>query len=140
MIDPGAEGGLLFNIPAESKGSILEVSPRFQLIDDNSDESRSIHTHKSGASYDIYAPLYLVTNQVNEYNHSRLVKSGNHIEHWMNGIIVLKYELDSDDWYEKVLTSIYARQDDYGQAKKGKIALYSKTGRIVFRNFRIKEI
>src|SRR5205814_2300652 len=39
----------------------------------------------SGALYDMVAPSRQTTRPVGEFNHSRIVLRGNHLEHWLNG-------------------------------------------------------
>ncbi len=140
-LTPGAEGGLLFNIPAERDGKeLLSVSPRVQLIDDRSEDAKSINTHKSGANYDVKQPEYVVTKPSNQYNSLRLVVENKHVEHWINGIKVLEYHIDSREWKEAVQASGYADKTDYGLATNGLIGLYVEKGRISFRNFRVRDL
>ncbi|MDA0196661.1 MAG: DUF1080 domain-containing protein [Bacteroidetes bacterium] len=140
-LETGSEGGILFNIPASSEvNEVLSLSPRMQLIDDGLEEAKTIHTHKSGANYDLQAPKYLVTNAVNEYNYARLVVNNQKVEHWVNGIKVVEYELDNDEWKTALQQSTYSIYEGYGQASKGGIGLYSKNGTISIRNVRLREL
>jgi hypothetical protein len=133
---------VIFNIPDHIEGKdALSISPRFQLIDDGTEEARTIHTHKSGANYDIEPPAFVVTNPPNQYNELRLVVNQGQVEHWINGIKVLNYQLNSEEWKYRVQASGYAEvQEDYGQATSGQIALYAGKGQIWFRNIRIREL
>ena len=140
-LDTDSEGGLIFNVPEDgSVQSVLQNSPRMQLIDDRSDDPRNIHTHKTGANYDIQAPKFVITNAPNEYNKGRLVVKGSQVEHWVNGINVTSYELGSNSWKNGVSASIYAGQKDYGKGRSGKISFYTKKGVIKLRNVRIREL
>jgi hypothetical protein len=121
-IEPGAEGGILFNIPnSKSVEEIIATSPRMQIMDDASEEAKTVHTHKTGALYDIQQPKYVVTKAANEYNLGRLVVKGNRVEHWVNGIKVLTYSIEN-------------------QSDNAKIGLYSVRGKIQIRNVRIREL
>jgi hypothetical protein len=51
----------------------------------------------SGALYDMVAPSRQTTRPVGEFNHSRIVLRGNHLEHWLNGIKVVDTTLDSPE-------------------------------------------
>ncbi len=140
-VEPDAEGGILFNIiDASNLERALATSPRMQLIDDTKEEAKSIHTHKSGANYDIAAPEFVVTKPTNQYNHLRLVVRDGQVEHWINGIKVLGYQLGAEEWKVMVQESAYATTEDYGMAAEGRIGLYSKNGKIWFKNIRLREI
>ncbi len=140
-VDSGAEGGILFNVPeTDNMDKIRSVTPRMQLTDDTTENAKNVHTHKSGANYDIQQPKYVVANPINQYNLARLVVKGNQVEHWVNGVKVTEYELTGDKWKEDVEASNYANNADYGKADKGKIALFSENGNIWIRNVRIKKI
>ena len=51
--------------------------------------------HTAGALYDMVAPSTNATKPVGEFNQSRIVLRGNHVEHWMNGVKVVDSSLDA---------------------------------------------
>jgi hypothetical protein len=51
----------------------------------NSGATRGGKLHQAGALYDVVAPSGDFTKPPGESNHSRLVVSGDHTGHWMNG-------------------------------------------------------
>jgi len=141
-ITTGGEGGILFNIPANTTApQALAVSPRMQLVDEKGNEdAKAISKHKSGANYDISAPKYVVTQPSGTYNTARLVVHNSHIEHWINGIKVQTYELGSEAWQASLSGTIYENSATYGQTASGKIGIYSKLGTLSVRNVRIREL
>jgi hypothetical protein len=38
------------------------------------------------------------TKPVGRWSHTRIVASGAHVEHWLNGLKVVDYEMWTDDW------------------------------------------
>ena len=68
----------------------------YQLLDNalNPDARRGA-THQAGALYDMAAASKDMTMPVGEWNHSRLVLKGEHVEHWMNGVKVVDFSLDA---------------------------------------------
>jgi len=86
------------NRPAErpDHGQEYVVGFEYQMLDNtrNSD-ARAGTSHQAGALYDIVGPSQDVTRPVGEFNASRLVVKGNHVEHWLNGVKVVETELDS---------------------------------------------
>ena len=59
----------------------------------------------AGACYGLYAPSQDATRPVGSWNDVRLVVSGAHVEHWMNGVKIVEYELGSPDWLSRLEVS-----------------------------------
>ncbi len=78
------------------KAQIYVVGFEYQLIDNgrHPDALRG-PLYQSGSVYSIFPPSRDVTRPVGQFNHSRLVLKGNHVEHWLNGEKVVDAELDS---------------------------------------------
>ena len=63
------------------------------------------------------------------------------MEHWLNGVKVVEYELWSDKWKEQVKASKFNAWPNYGLSKRGHIALQGDhAGSLHFRNIKIREI
>ena len=140
-VENGAEGGVLYNLlPSVDWKQAITLSPRFQLTDDKGQDAKNVHTHKAGAIYDIKAPEFVVTNSTNTYNKARLVLSGNHVEHWINGIQVLDDEIGTKAWKESLNGSIYEQEPDFGVVSETRIAIYAKKGKIWIRNIRSRKL
>jgi hypothetical protein len=69
-----------------AKGQIYVIGFEFQMIDNqrNSDARRG-PLYQAGGLYSLVPALRDVTRPVGEFNSSRLVVRGNHVEHWLNG-------------------------------------------------------
>jgi hypothetical protein len=81
-----------------NKGQDYVIGFEYQVIDDDLNQDAHVGLmHTAGALYDMVAPSARVTKPVGEFNHSRIVLRGNHVEHWMNGIKVVDSALDSPD-------------------------------------------
>ena len=70
-----------------AKGYEYVVGFEYQITDNqkNSDAMHNGPAHQTAALYDMFAPLKDATRPVGEFNHSRIVVRGDHIEHWLNG-------------------------------------------------------
>jgi hypothetical protein len=69
-------------------------------ITDNEKNSDALHAgpkHSTGALYDMVAPTNAQPKPVGEFNLSRIVVRGKHVEHWLNGVKVVDTQLDSPD-------------------------------------------
>jgi hypothetical protein len=69
-----------------AKGQEYVIGFEYQVLDNaaNPDARRGTN-HQAGALYDMISPAKDATRPVGEFNHSRLVVKGDHIEHWLNG-------------------------------------------------------
>jgi len=79
-----------------ARGQDYVIGFEYQMVDNSSnpDARRGGALHQAGALYDAFAPTTDATRPVGEFNHSRLVVQGNHVEHWMNGVKVVDARLD----------------------------------------------
>ncbi len=70
-----------------AKGQEYVIGFEYQITDNalNSDARSNGALHQTGALYDFFPPLKDATEPVGEFNHSRIVAKGDHVEHWLNG-------------------------------------------------------
>ncbi len=113
----------------------------YQLLDDpNAPDGRSRLT-AAGAVYGLYPAPEGVVKAAGEWNTSRIVARGAHIEHWLNGRKLAEYEAGSPEWEAKVRASKFARWPNYGRAKRGHIAIQGDhQGALAIRNMRVREL
>jgi hypothetical protein len=74
-----------------------------------------------------------------EYNRTRIVVKDAHVEHWLNGVKVVEYELWSPQWKELKAESKWKNVAPYGMSKRGHIALQDHGGGVTFKNIKIKK-
>ena len=79
------------------KGQDYVIGFEYQMVDNtsNPDATRGGKLHQAGALYDVAEPSTDATKPAGEFNHSRLVLRGDHVEHWMNGVKVVDASLKS---------------------------------------------
>jgi hypothetical protein len=70
-----------------AKGQEYVIGFEYQITDNatNPDAKANGLLHQTGALYDMIPPAKDATKPVGEFNHSRIVVKGDHIEHWLNG-------------------------------------------------------
>jgi hypothetical protein len=77
-------------------GQDYVIGFEYQLTDDSKNgDALSNAKHTAGALYDMVAPSTNAAKPVGEFNVSRIVVKGNHVEHWMNGIKIVDSSLDA---------------------------------------------
>ena len=115
--------------------------PEYQLLDDaNAPDGRSRLTAAASA-YAIYPAPAGVVRPFGEWNTTRLVVKGTHVEHWLNGQLMVAYDLGSPDWQAKVAASKFSKYPNYGLAKKGFIGIQGDhPGTLALRHIRIREL
>lgn len=111
----------------------------FQLIDDvGNEDALTGGTHITGALYDLLAPSRQAARPAGEFNHVRLVVSGNHVEHWLNGVKVLEFELGDRKLKQAIERSKFRGMAGFGAISRGHIVLQDHGSEIWFKNIRIR--
>jgi len=116
-------------------------APEYQLLDDANTEDGKSRLTAAGSAYGLYGAAAGAVRAFDEWNKTRLVVKGNHVEHWLNGKKVVEYELQSADWKARVAASKFAKYPNYGLAASGLIGLQGDhPGALAIRNMRIREL
>lgn len=139
-IAPGDNSGVIYRATEEFDQPYLS-GPEYQIIDDKGYPDSLTSTQTSGSNYDMHAaPADKKINPAGEWNTGRIVANGNHVEHWLNGIKVVEYEINSEEWKKLKEGSKWKDATGYGIAEKGHIDLQDHGGEVWFRNIMIKTL
>jgi hypothetical protein len=116
-------------------------APEYQLLDDaNAPDGRNRLTAAASA-YGLYPAPAGVVKPFGEWNTTRIVVNGAHVEHWLNGKRILVYDLGSPEWKAKVAASKFAAYPNYGLAKRGFIGIQGDhPGSLALRHIRVREL
>src|SRR5688572_6757585 len=90
-IPKGANNGVKYFI-LEERGQT--IGHEYQMYDD---KRKSRNKQSTASFYDVLPPTTDPEVKIDDWNHSRVLVQGNHVEHWLNGKKVLEYELGSDE-------------------------------------------
>jgi hypothetical protein len=116
-------------------------APEYQLLDDIKASDNKTRLTCAGAAYAIIPSPPGHLKPLGDWNGTRIVAKGPHIEHWLNGVKLLEYELGSAEWTTKVQASKFKDWPNYGKAPRGHIAMQGDhAGTLAFRNIRIREL
>ncbi|HEV2179491.1 MAG TPA: DUF1080 domain-containing protein [Gemmatimonadaceae bacterium] len=139
-IGTGGNSGIFYR-GTEEYDHVYWSAPEFQLLDDaNAPDGKSRLT-AAGSDYGLYPSPAGIVKPAGEWNTTRIIVKGAHVEHWLNGKKLLSYELWSPSWSAKVKTSKFAPYANYGMAKKGLIGIQGDhPGLLALRNIKLKAL
>jgi len=136
-IPPGGNSGVLFRV-SEDVEQAWNAGPEYQILDNAGHPEGLQPETAAGADYALHPPFRDVTRPPGEWNQGRIVVSGDHVEHWLNGEKVVDYEIGSDEWMARVSVSKFAPFPNFGRVRKGRIALQDHDTEVAYRNIKIK--
>ncbi len=138
-VDKGANSGIIYHA-LETHDASYETGPEYQLIDDNGYEGKLEDWQKSGADYAMHPPSSLAAKAAGEYNRTRIVVKGDHVEHWLNGVKVADFHAWTPEWEKLKKEGKWKDYPDYGMSKTGYIALQDHGGGVWFKNVKIRKL
>ncbi|MDZ7638724.1 MAG: DUF1080 domain-containing protein [Bryobacterales bacterium] len=111
-----------------------------QLFDDDHFAGATMEpSHGNGALYDIFPPTSREGKAAGEWNESCVVVDGREVEHWMNGVRVLRYQLQSAELERAVARSRYRSIQGLTRKAPMRVALQNHDGQQTwFRNLRVR--
>ena len=138
-INKGYNSGVIYHVQEGDRAS-YETGPEYQLIDDEGYPDKLEDWQKSGSDYAMHPPTSLTANPAGEYNQTRIIVNGAHVEHWLNGKKVVDFNLWTPEWKALKAKSKWKDATLYGMIKKGNIALQDHGGGIWFKNIKIRKL
>ncbi|CAN5416713.1 DUF1080 domain-containing protein [soil metagenome] len=138
-ISKGGNSGIIYRSSEDEEASYY-TGPEYQLLDDANNGDGQNPLTSSGSAYAVYPPTQKVVKPFDEWNSSRIVAKGNHVQHYLNGVLVVDYELKSPEWKELVAKSKFGGMDRYGMERVGHIVLQDHGYKAEFRNIRVRRL
>lgn len=131
----------IFYRGTEEYNRVYWSAPEYQLLDDIKASDNKTRLTCAGACYALYPSPAGHLKPVGEWNQARIVARGPHVEHWLNGVKLLEYELWSPDWTAKVKASKFNDYPNFGRSARGHLAIQGDhEGALAFRRIRIREL
>lgn len=138
-VEEGGNSGVFYRA-AEGEEWIYHSAPEMQVLDDAGHVDGGDPLTSAGANYGLHPAARGVVRPAGEWNQARVVVEGNHVEHWLNEVRVVEYELGSEDWEARVADSKFVEWPAYGRAPRGHIGLQDHGDPVWYRNVKIREI
>jgi hypothetical protein len=139
-LSEGGNSGMFFR-GTEEYDYIFWSAPEYQLLDDAKHPDGKLRLTAAGSAFGLYPAPAGVVHPAGEWNSSLLIVRGNHVEHWMNGVKMLEYELKSPEWEAKVKASKFGKWPNYGRHPSGYLGIQGDhDGLLALRSIRIREL
>lgn len=143
-VDKAGNSGLKYNVSEEmsqkygSKYSALGFE--YQMLDDSDPKYKDLKPSQfSGSLYDLIPAKNIKLMPVGDYNSSRIIVDGNHVEHWLNGVKVVQYEFGSGELDSAYRVSKFNKIPGFHSKRKAHIVLQNHSDAAWFRNIMIRE-
>jgi hypothetical protein len=136
MVPPKANNGIKYLVTEKRPSA---PGHEYQMIDD-----AIVATSPKESTASFYAVLAPDPDKPlhppGEWNHSRVLVKGNHVEHWLNGKKVLEYELGSDEIKAAIAQSKFKKSAGFADKITGPILLTEHHDAASFKNIKILEL
>jgi hypothetical protein len=151
-LTPGANSGIKYFVqpnltPIDKKtgkptGVGSAIGLEFQILDDERHPDAKLGRDGNRTLSSVYDLLTASpskqSNPVGEWNTARIVVSGKHVEHWLNGKRVVEYDRGTPEFRAAVAQSKFKNISDFGEWADGHILLQEHGNTVSFRNLKIR--
>lgn len=138
-LGPRGNSGIFYLVTEDGEAS-YHSGPEMQVLDDAGHPDGGSRLTASGANYGLDPAPAGVVRPVGEWNEVLIRVRYPRVEHWLNGVKVVAYELGSPEWTRKVAESKFRQWPGYGQAARGHIALQDHGDWVAYRGIKIREL
>jgi hypothetical protein len=138
-VQVGGNNGLKYCVTEDRPGA---PGYEYQMLDDKRHpDAQHGPLRQTAAFYYVLPPAAdKAYHEGGEWNTSRIVIKGNHVEHWLNGKLALAYDLGSDAVKAGVAASKFAKQPGFGDKITGYIMLTYHQDECWYKNVKIREL
>jgi hypothetical protein len=140
----GANSGVKYNVSeamSMQSANHAALGFEYQVLDDSLNDDNKIPSHRAGSLYDMIPPSAAKTlKPVGEWNRSRIVLRGNHGEHWLNGAMVVSYDLRTARMDSLLKASKYRSIPGFADRRAGHIVLQDHGDAAYYRAIRIRRL
>lgn len=114
----------------------------YQILDDPKFKNGTPSSKGStGSIYALYEPNEKkALRPASEFNSSRIVVHGNHIEHWLNDELIASANVGDEEWDKRVAQSKFSNAESFARNRFGRIMLTDHGAEAWYRNFKIKPV
>lgn len=131
---PGANSGIMVRVdPGPGVEWPWQSGTEYQILDPAAPSEPGAHADRTADLYGLVAATRAKLKEPGHWNQGRIVACGRHLEHWLNGVRVLKVDLDGSEFRQRVAASKFAAFPGFGRSADGHIALQDHGKAVWFR-------
>ena len=139
-ISPGGNSGIIYRVSEEYEAPGM-AAPEMQVLDDRRHPDGKNPKTTAGALYGLIAPSQTkALKPVGEWNQVRIIVHHSHVEHWLNGIKVVEYEMNSPELNALVSSSKFASYRHFAKTAAGPICLQHHLDAVWYRKIRVRRL
>lgn len=145
LITEGANSGIKYYVDCSlNKGEGSAIGCEYQILDDEKHPDAKLGVKGNRTLASLYDLIPAIQNKpfkgVGTWNRARIVSKGNKIEHWLNGVLCVSYERNTQMWRALVAYSKYKNWPDFGEMEYGNILLQDHGDEVWYKNIKIKNL
>ena len=145
-VSPGGNSGVFYYVVEKSahqshNGNSPNWLDNFemQILDDiGFNDTAAIRT--AGSLYDLIMPQNKVLKPVGQYNTAKLIVNHGHVEHWLNGVKIVEYDLGSAKIKELISKSKYRNNPNFAQNTDGHIMFQHHGQKVWLKDIKIRSL
>jgi hypothetical protein len=139
-LNEGGNSGVFYRA-TEEYNRIYWSAPEYALLDDARHPDGRNPLTSAGAAHSLYAPPRGIVREAGQWNSTRIVVRGPHVEHWLNGQKVAEFEYGSPDFNQRVAGSKFRDWPNFAKAPRGLIGIQGDhRGLLTIRHIRIRDL
>jgi hypothetical protein len=139
-LSPQGNSGVKYFVREDRGNTTGAIGHEYQMIDDDHYDAEPLsQKQKTAGWYDVIPPPVIPTKPIGSWNQSRLVVRGTHVEHWLNGQLIVQYETNSAESAAGIAASKFRDVPGYADKIATPILLQDHSTVAWFRNLKIRE-
>jgi hypothetical protein len=136
-----ANTGVKYFVDERRGNTTGAIGHEYQIIDDEGYDAEPLSAkQKTGGFYEVIPPKAAAAKPIGQWNQSRLIVRGKHVEHWLNGTLVASYETDSAESAAGIATSKFRDVAGFADKIPTPILLQDHNTIAWFRSLKIRAL
>lgn len=145
-VDTAANSGVFFhmqeNLSMESNnGNSPNWLDNFEIqILEDKYFNDTVAIRSAGSLYDLIPPKNKKLNPIGDFNQAKIIHRNGHVEHWLNGVKVIEFEIGSPEMQALLSESKFKENPAFHSDKEGHIMFQHHGQKVYFKKIRIKKL